>query len=916
MRQSVFALAALSLWQSCTAQAVKETLVPYHPRDLGLQRRDAPPSVTLQSELSLIWGSSNGSTFVNVTLNTGETELVISTEHFADSLTDVQCNGDLVLTFKDNATFQDAISDWSWVNFHENRTFFMINNWGACAAASESGRQPWVVHGVDVYDEQNFMVNFNATLSDWDDVMSGAVIEFGAMSTSSSSKRTDTVSKTLSLSMAHSLPQTFFSKSTNNGLDFSIDCPGCATTGSIDVQGKIVMNTIIGIPTSVKSISITATPKGLGANLALGFSVSGTLGSGWSKDWNLVTVGLPGWSIPKIIDLGPQFSVDAGFALSGIEGSASISAGINVAIPDSSSAVLGISGVDSSFKGWVPTATPQTPKVSVEVDGSLQLYTELGLDVGLTVLSKWGFGGGLFLRIPDVKIDLGAEFNTQGVCPGSADVFGVTLGATVGVDLNLGVYTESGGDKSWKAKTPIYTNNNLITPIDKCFPLGPTLPAGGKGVSVKTVGTVPVSSAKAVSTTKAVATTSAKPTSAGSSSKESAVSASATHKTSGSASATSTKISGTGASSSIKVSGTIVPSSIKVSGTGPSSSKITGTGISGYGASKIAGTGVSSSKIVGTAVSSSAHGYGSAPASSSALGYGTAPIYSPTTKLSGTGVSSSSKVAGTGISSAASYGTHPDTTASSIKGASTSIVKTSGTVVISSSIYISASGVSSVKTAIGSSASSALGLETSKASSSSAKATTTAGAPAYGGSSTSTALGLETSKVSSIAASSTSSALGLETSKASSSSAKATTTAGASVYGGSSTSSALGLETSKVSSIAATSTKVSSTVVASSTTTKASTTVIPTKTATGTVAPAPTATGTISTCDKWVTIEDNSCSCTNIENYYGVSAANLNLWNPALGSECKLTVGQAVCIGVKGAYKRSVNGRLARFVDA
>ncbi|KAF7887912.1 uncharacterized protein EAF01_011066 [Botrytis porri] len=907
MRQSVFALAALSLWQSCTAQGTKETLVPYHPRDIGLQRRDAPPSVTLQNELSLIWGSSNGSTFVNVTLNTGETELVISTEHFSDSLTDVQCNGDLVLTFKDNATFQDAIADWSWVNFHENRTFFMINNWGACAAASESGRQPWVVHGVDVYDEQNFIVNFNATLSDWDDVMTGAVIEFGAMSTSSSSKRTDTISKTLSLNMAHSLPQTFFSKSTNSGLDFSIDCPGCATTGAIDVQGKIVMNTVIGIPTSVKSISITTTPKGVGANLALGFSVSGTLGSGWTKDWNLVTVGLPGWSIPKIIDLGPQFTVDAGFALSGIEGSASISAGVNVAIPDSSSAVLGISGVDSSFNGWVPTATPQTPKVSVQVDGSLEMYTEIGLDVGLTVLSKWGFGGGLFLRIPDVKIDLGAEFNTQGVCPGSADIFGVTLGATVGVDLNLGVYTESGGDKSWKAKTSIYTNNNLITPIDKCFPLGPTLPAGGK-VSIKTVGTVPVSSAKAVSTTKADST-SAKPISAVSSSKASAVSASATHKTSGSVSASSIKVSGTGVSSSIKVSGTTKPSSIKVSGTGVFSSKITGTGISGYGASKIAGTGVSSSKIVGTAVSSSAHGYGSAPASpsahgygsasssSSALGYGAASAYPTTTKLSGTGVYSSSKVAGTGVTSAASYGTHPDTTASSIKGASTSTSKTSGTVVVSSSLYISASGVSLVKTAIGSSASSALGLETSKVSPSSIKATATGGAPAYGGSSTS-------------------SALDLETSKASSSSAKAATTTGAPVYGGSSTSSALRLETSKASSTAASSTHISSTIIASSTTTKAFTTVIPTKTATGTVAPAPIATGTISTCDKWVTIEDNNCSCTNIENYYGVSATNLDLWNPGLGSECKLTVGQAVCIGVKGSYKRSVNGRLARFIDA
>ncbi|KAA8564777.1 hypothetical protein EYC84_010549 [Monilinia fructicola] len=806
MRQSFFALAALSLWQSCTAQAVIETLVPYHPRSFDISKRNAPPTVTLQDELSLVWGSANGSTFVNVTLNTGETELVISTEHFAESLTDVQCQGDLVLTFKDNATFQDAIADWSWVNFHENRTFFMINNWGACAAAAESGRQPWIVHGVDAYDQQSFIVNFNATLVEWDDVMSDAVIEFGSISPTSA-KRDDTVSKTLSLSLAHSLPQTFFSKSTNSGLDFSIDCPGCATTGSIEVQGKIVMGTnFIGIPTSVKSVSINATPKGVGANLALGFGVSGTLGSGWSKEWNLITVGLPGWSIPKIITLGPQFTVDAGFTLSSIEGSAQISAGINVAIPDSSSAVLGISGVGSSFKGWVPTVTPQTPKVSVEVDGHLELYTELGLDVGLTVLSKYGFGGGLFLRIPDVNIDLGAEFNTQGVCPGSADVFGVKLGTTVGVNLGLGVYTESSGNKNWKGNTTIYENDNLITPIDKCFPLGPTLPATIKSVSIKTVGTVPAS-------TKVAST---KPTTRhASSSKASTTPTSATDKTSGSASAT--------AHSTSKISGTGVSSSIKVSGAGVSSSKVAVTGSYGYS------TGVSSSKAEHTGVSSS-----------SLHGYGTAPVSSSTTKLSGTGVSSSSKVTGTGISPYASYGTHPDTTASSIKEASTSthlaegyggysssVSKSPGTAVISSSLYVSASGVSSVKTATpSSSTSSVVGLETSKSSFSSVNPTTTAGGPLY--------------------RSSTSSALGLETSKASS-------------YSG------------------ASSTKASF---------SASSTALPTKSATGTIAPAPTATGTISTCDKWVTIEDTNCSCQNIENFYGVAAANLILWNPALGSEC------------------------------
>lgn len=60
MRQSFFALAALSLWQSCTAQAVIETLVPYHPRSFDISKRNAPPTVTLQDELSLVWGSANG----------------------------------------------------------------------------------------------------------------------------------------------------------------------------------------------------------------------------------------------------------------------------------------------------------------------------------------------------------------------------------------------------------------------------------------------------------------------------------------------------------------------------------------------------------------------------------------------------------------------------------------------------------------------------------------------------------------------------------------------------------------------------------------------------------------------------------------------------------------------------------------
>ncbi|PQE31866.1 Proteoglycan 4 protein [Rutstroemia sp. NJR-2017a WRK4] len=702
MRHSFVALAALSLWQGVTAQT--ETLIPYHPKDLGLQRRDAPSTVTLQDELSLIWGSPNGSTFVNVTLNTGETELVISTEYFADDLAEVQCDGDLVLRFKNNATFQEAIADWSWVNFAENRTFFMINNWGDCASNAESGRQPWIIRNVDQYDQENFIVNFNATLSSWDIVAANSVIEFGSMP-SSVSKRDDTLEKSFGISLAHALPQVLFSKTTNSGLDFSISCPNCATTGQINVVGKIVLSTFLKIPTGVKSISISATPQGVGATLALGFDVSGTLGSGWEKDWNLITTGLPGWQIPGILVVGPQFSVDAHFGLSGIHGSASISAGINVAIPDSSSAVLGISGVDSSSNGWVPTITPIEPK-----------------------------------------------------------------------------------------------NDALIKPINKCFPLGPTLAAAASGVPVKTVGTVPVSSS-----------TSAAPSS---------TLISVTQVSSGvvlSTTVSSSKVSGSGVSSSARVSGSSVSSSTKVRGSGASStitSKQTSTpaSIHSYGSG-------SSSTRSSSARVSSVHSYGAGASSSS-------------TKVRQSGSSSAIR------STVTSGSVVPSSGASTTKKSSSTSTE---------EVYGHSSATTSLKSTITSSASAS-------------KVSATSGSAA------------------------SSSLLGISVST----SATASTTAKAHVTSSAFSSAVKSSSTSKV---------VASTVSGS--------------------APAPTATGTISTCNKWVVIEDAECSCPNIENQYGVTAVQLLTWNPAIGADCKLVIGNAVCIGVKAGYaKRSVNGRLARFVDA
>jgi len=86
--------------------------------------------------------------------------------------------------------------------------------------------------------------------------------------------------------------------------------------------------------------------------------------------------------------------------------------------------------------------------------------------------------------------------------------------------------------------------------------------------------------------------------------------------------------------------------------------------------------------------------------------------------------------------------------------------------------------------------------------------------------------------------------------------------------------------------------------------------------AVGTHAPAPTQTGTIASCNSWTLIEDDSCSCLNIQTQYGISQAQFISWNPAVGAGCKLVVGDAYCVGIKETYgRRAVNGRLARFAQ-
>jgi hypothetical protein len=336
---------------------------------------------------------------VNLTLATGESQMILSMDHFKEELQDVDCDGSLVLTFKSEATYQDAIDDWEWVNFNEQRTFVMIVNYGDCSP--ESGRQPWVVSAAS-YDNAKFKVHFTAVQTQWYNLTNPYEITWGSYTPATDSllaarwNPIDTIKGILNpswspkfdINLAHTIPSTLWEKSTSSGLDLSIGCDSCGTTGKLTIAGKIKGSLLHA---SIDEAYVEATPSNIGADFNPSFTVSGELSSKWDKSWEIVRVPLSTFSIPLVFSVGPELRLSAGFELSAVQGSATVKAGISARIPDSASAKVDFHGSDTHVDGWKPVVTTKPISLEAEVQGKLAIYTAIGVDIGMTIFSKRGF---------------------------------------------------------------------------------------------------------------------------------------------------------------------------------------------------------------------------------------------------------------------------------------------------------------------------------------------------------------------------------------------------------------------------------------------------------------------------------------------------------------------------------------------
>lgn len=352
----------------------------------------------------------------------GESENIVSMEKFYGMLKSVNCTDhDLTLTFNDDANFAYAQQVWDWVNGADNHTFVMVAGAGDCEWNKD--REPFIVSTIS-YDEINNVARLQAKPTDWRTIAHSYDLEVGHVPMTNNRLPVRDINKDISIDLSHSFP--FNIPFNVNGLTIGLGCTECTTTGKVQLQLKASQT--FGIP---KSGSFILSPQGVSAKAGIKLTVSGELTKAFDREQSVATIPLSGFSIPKIVKIGPVFDISVGFGISAIEGSVSISSGATATLQDS--AIVEVDIFDpkkNKFSNWDPIVEPLPLNVDAKVSGSLEIFATPALKVVAEVLGKpnltlqtlgeWhlqsclgkGFEVGLDLKMPNVEITAEASVST------------------------------------------------------------------------------------------------------------------------------------------------------------------------------------------------------------------------------------------------------------------------------------------------------------------------------------------------------------------------------------------------------------------------------------------------------------------------------------------------------------------------
>ena len=145
-------------------------------------------------------------------------------------------------------------------------------------------------------------------------------------------------------------------------------CVNCGVRGSVKATGTINATPLSGI----KQASI-----GVSGNMYVGLYLGVNAFAKWEKEWEkeIFEKGLPGWSIPGIVTLGPKISLSAKATI-GVEAEGQLLTGASLTWPAFEATLDFKNPSQSSQSGW----TPELDHV-FQTHGSVTASAALGLPV-------------------------------------------------------------------------------------------------------------------------------------------------------------------------------------------------------------------------------------------------------------------------------------------------------------------------------------------------------------------------------------------------------------------------------------------------------------------------------------------------------------------------------------------------------
>ncbi|GES64964.1 hypothetical protein ATEIFO6365_0009045900 [Aspergillus terreus] len=492
MKRHLLSLAIL--WLAGLVSAASNEFIDLHPlprhvwdMDHLSKRDDAAQSVGLQDHEKFMWASGQEAntkvTAVSMVVYSKQDEKILDLDKVAFALESVTCGDKMVLKFNNKLFYAAAKFAWNWVNYNDLRSFVVVANWKGCG--DPKARNPWVVSNAAFADKTS-TITLDSVQSTWQKVSNSYNMDFGDIVLGSGGKSKRWLDFDLSKAFTVDLSSSFPSEIANWSMTtpyvdayLAIECEDCGTQGTLQFAGHIEGSVFGGID----KFEVSATPHGIAAHLGLSLTFHGEVDFDTlpapGDEFTLLELPLPsGWRVPGVLQFGPNVKINAGYTIERIVGDARVSTGITASVPDDSVAKVDLASKNPvEISGWIPEIETDPLEVSVQIDATAHVYTEVAVAASIEVLDENGVNVEIGIKVPDVTVTASAGYNVDGFCDNdTGKPFGLKLDASLGASLGLQGYTELKGDKDVFLDVTLYETPALYTFPQLCLAFGKQSP--------------------------------------------------------------------------------------------------------------------------------------------------------------------------------------------------------------------------------------------------------------------------------------------------------------------------------------------------------------------------------------------------------------------------------------------------------